>query len=126
MLKNMKNRYPKACEICQGTVPAGEGTLRRTGSGWSVTHEFACPRDAIRHGHARAHTRRILDLLDRPTVPRQVIADCVDALAQLVRTRWASRESCERAILSARAFADVDRLAVEEILHRFLPEDSRC
>lgn len=122
----MKNRYPKACSVCKGTVPAGEGTLRRVDSGWSVTHEGGCPRNSVCHGYAKARTQRALSLLDRPTLSREEIAKCVEELADLVRTRWTSRENCERAILSKRALRGMDRLEVEEILYRFLPETSRC
>jgi len=122
----MKNRYPKACSVCQGTVPAGEGTLRRVGSGWSVTHSDACPRNSVRHGHARAHTRRALALLNRATAPADDVRYAIDLLSELVRTRWTTRESCEKALLSARAFRDMDRLEVEGILQSFLPENSHC
>lgn len=126
ILKSMKNRYPKACSVCQGTVPAGEGTLRRVGAGWSVTHEGGCPRDVIRRDRARARTERVVNLLDRPMISAEDLAECVGALAELTRAGWATRESCERAILSARALRNMDRLEVEEILYRFLTEDSRC
>lgn len=123
----MKNRYPKACSICQGTVPAGEGIVRGSrATGWVVTHAEACPRNSVRHGYARAHLRGIMVVLNRTSVTNREVDDAVGSLAELVRTRWTSPKGFEKVILSSRAFSGMDRLEVEEIIQRFLPESSHC
>lgn len=127
----MRNRYPKACNICQGTVPAGEGTLRREGRGWSVTHSDACPRGiedqgSIRHGHAQAYTRRVLNLLRQADASTDDILEAVGGLAALVRTRWTSVETCERILLRSPALATMDRMSAEEILSRLALEESHA
>lgn len=123
----MRNRFPKPCGVCQGRVPAGEGTVQgSSASGWTVIHE-ACPRGAVRHGHAMAYARRILGTLRRKTSSHIDITDALTGLASLMRTGWTSRESCENIILSAAAFQDLDRLGVEEILNDYLiQEQTRC
>lgn len=123
----MKNRYPKACSICQGTVPAGEGVVRGSrATGWVVTHAEACPRNSVRHGYARARLRSIMVVLNRTSLTDAEVTEAVASLAELVRTRWTSPKGFEKVVLSSRAFSGLDRLEVEEILQRFLPETSRC
>jgi hypothetical protein len=55
------------------------------------------------------------------------ITEALNGLAALMRTGWTSRESCEKIILRAPAFSDLDRLQVEEILTYHLSEEgTRC
>ncbi|AXH66182.1 hypothetical protein SEA_SATIS_21 [Streptomyces phage Satis] len=119
--------YPKPCGVCQGRVPAGEGIVQGShASGWTVTHD-ACPRGSVRHGHAQAYARRVVSVLRRKSVTADDLTESLNGLAALVRTGWTSRESCEKIILSAEAFQDMDRLAVEDILAERLSQvGSRC
>lgn len=123
----MKNRFPKPCGVCQGRVPVGEGTVQGSGvSGWTVIHT-ACPRGSVRHGHAQAYARRVLGVLRRKDASPVDITEALSGLSALMRTGWTSRESCERMILQAGAFQDLDRLAVEDILGDYLAfEGSNC
>lgn len=128
MLKSMKNMYPEACSICRGTVRPGEGTLRGSrAKGWTVTHADRCVTNktinpSLRHGYAQAFTRRMLKMINAPHVTTEEITESLTGLAELVRTGWASKESCEKAILKARAFKDFDRLEVEDLISIFLSE----
>lgn len=127
----MRNTYPKPCSICQGTVPAGEGFLHREGSGWGVLHADACPRGvandgAIRQGHARAYTRRIMSVLRRADAPLEDILKAVDGLSALARTRWTNIEACERILLASPALRSMERLQAEEILSHLLLEESHA
>lgn len=123
----MRNQYPKPCGICQGWVPAEEGVLQGSrASGWTVTHAGACPKGSVRHGHAQAYTRRALGILRRTDSTADETETAVSGLAALVRTGWASSESCERRILEAPAFRDLLRWEVEEILDKVRVEYSRC
>lgn len=127
----MRNMYPEPCSICQGTVPAGEGTLRRGRSGWDVTHADACPRGAqddgsVRHGHAQAYTRRVMAVLRRRDATFEEILEAVDGLSALARTRWTSVETCERILLASQALNGMDRLQAEEILGHLLLEESHA
>lgn len=123
----MKNRFPKPCGVCQGRVPVGEGHIQGSStSGWTVIHA-ACPRGSVRHGHAQAYARRVLGVLRRKDSSAADISNALTGLAALMRTGWTSRESCERMILQAGAFRDLDRLGVEEILSEYLAfEGSSC
>ncbi|MFE0472538.1 hypothetical protein ACFW2V_13080 [Streptomyces sp. NPDC058947] len=127
----MRNMYPKPCSICQGTVPAGEGTLRREGSGWSLTHTDACPRGAedggaIRHGYAQAYTRRVMGVLRRKDATREEVLKAVDGLSALAHTRWTSIETCERILLGSQALSQMERLEAEAILNHLLLEESHA
>jgi hypothetical protein len=120
----MKNMYPQACNVCDGHVSAGEGHLRKTASsGWSVTHD-TCPHGPVQHGNAKAYTRRAVQIMNRTDATRDEITEGVAMLAELMRTGWAPRESCERVVLNARAIRDWDRLGVEMLLHVFTLEES--
>lgn len=123
----MRNRFPKPCGVCQGRVPVGEGTVQGSGeSGWTVIHA-ACPRSSVRHGHAQAYARRVLGVLRRTDSSADDINEALVGLVALMRTGWTSRESCERMILQAEVFRDLDRLGVEEILSDYLAcERSSC
>lgn len=127
MLKSMRNRFPKPCGVCQGRVPVGEGTVQgSSASGWNVTHD-SCPRESVRHGHAQAYARRVLSVLRRRDSPADDVTQALVGLAALMRTGWTSRESCERMVLQAAVFQDLDRLSVEEILNDCLVrEGTRC
>jgi hypothetical protein len=123
--------YPKPCSICQGTVPAGEGTLRREGSGWSLTHADACPRGAeeggaIRQGYAQAYTRRVMGVLRRSDATLEEVLTAVDGLSALARTRWTSIETCERILLGSPALGGMERLEVEGILSHLVMEESHA
>lgn len=127
----MRNQTPKACSICQGTVPAGEGTLRSIGRGWSVLHSGACPRGiedqgSIRHGHAQAYARRVFSLLNRSDASMDEIQEAVGGLAALVCTRWTSLKTCERILLRSPALASMDRMSAEELLNSLLLEESHA
>lgn len=127
----MRNQYRQACSICQGIVPPGEGTLRKEGPGWSVTHTDSCLRGisvdtAIRHGHARAYTRRLFGILGRSDASIDEIMEAVGSMAALVRTRWTTVESCERQLLNSKALSSLDRLSVEKVLSHLLLEDSHA
>jgi hypothetical protein len=123
----MRNRYPKSCGVCQGRVPAGEGIVQGShASGWTVTHDV-CPRGSVRHGHAQAYARRVVVALRRKESTSEDITEALNGLAALMRTGWTSRENCEKIILSAGAFRDLDRLQVEEILANYLTQEgTRC
>lgn len=123
----MRNRYPKPCGVCQGRVPAGEGNVQGSHtSGWTVTHDV-CPKGSTRHGHAQAYARRVSLVLRRKDSTTDDITEALNGLAALMRTGWTSRESCERVILKAPVFCDLDRLQVEEVLNRhFSEEGTRC
>lgn len=123
----MRNRYPKPCGVCQGRVPAGEGNVQGSHtSGWTVTHD-ACPRGSVRHGHAQAFARRVTTVLRRKSSTADDVNEALTGLAALMRTGWTSRENCEKTILKAPAFSDLDRLEVEEILSSYLThEGTRC
>ena len=123
----MRNRFPKPCGICQGRVPAGEGNVQGShASGWTVTHD-ACPKGKIRQGHAQAYAHRMTVKLRRKNSTADDITEALTGLAALMRTGWASRESCEKIILRAPAFSELDRLQVEEILTYHLSEEgTRC
>jgi|EndMetStandDraft_8_1072994.scaffolds.fasta_scaffold858720_2 hypothetical protein len=123
----MRNMYPKPCGVCQGRVPAGEGNVQGShASGWTVTHDV-CPRGSVRHGHAQAYARRVMGVLRRKESTATDISEALAGLAALMRTGWTSREGCEKVILRAPAFSDLDRLEVEEILNRSLSEEgTRC
>jgi hypothetical protein len=55
------------------------------------------------------------------------ISEALKGLAALMSTGWTSRENCEKIILKARVFQDLDRLEVEEMLSEcLLHEGSRC
>jgi hypothetical protein len=127
ILKNMRNRYPKSCGICQAWVPAGEGNAQGSHtSGWTVTHDV-CPRGSVRHGHAQAYARRVMGALRRQESTTTDITEALIGLASLMRTGWTSREGCEKVILRAPAFHDLDRLEVEEVLNRYFSEEgTRC
>lgn len=127
----MKNWDPKPCSICQGTVLAGEGTLCREGSGWSVTHSNACPREmhkdgSVRIGYAQAYTRRVFAVLRRSDATFEEILEAVDGLSALARTRWTSIETCRRHLLASPALAGMDRLGAEEILEHLVLEGSHA
>jgi hypothetical protein len=123
----MRNRYPKPCGVCQGRVPAGEGTVQGShASGWTVTHDV-CPRGSVRHGHAQAYARRTVATLRHRNSDADDITEALRGLAALMRTGWTSRENCEKIILKAPAFVDLDRLEVEEILDQCLTQEgTRC
>lgn len=121
--KNMKNQNPK-CIVCRGTVLIGEGNPRRAGR--TVTHAGGCPQNSVRKSYVRMYTQDVLGVLNSPDASRKELADAIVNLGELVLTKWATRESCEKAMLSAKAFECMDRLEVEEILCAFLPEHSRC
>jgi hypothetical protein len=105
-------------------------------SGWVVTHAEACPRDpsvigraqaSLRLGHAQAYSRRITAMLRRRNLNAEETETVLANLANMLRTGWTNYETCERAILSALAFADMDRMDVESILNSFLTHESlRC
>lgn len=81
----------------------------------------------MRHGHAQAYARRVLGVLRRKDSSADDITEALSGLAALMRTGWTSRESCERMILQAGAFQDLDRLGVEEVLNDYLThERSHC
>lgn len=127
----MKNRYPKECSICRGTVPAGEGILRQESDGWGVTHADRCPRTRsedgeIRHGHARAYTRRIMAILRRPDATYDEVLEAVESLSALVQTQWTSTETCEKILLNSAALKSFDRCTVEGILNHLMLEDSHA
>lgn len=127
----MRNMYPEPCSICQGTVPAGEGTLRRGRSGWDVTHTDACLRgdkdvDSVRHGHAKAYTRRVMAVLRRSDATFEELLEAVDGLSALSRTGWTTLETCERILLGSQALKGMDRLEAEGILGNLLLEESHA
>lgn len=127
----MRNRYPKACSICQGLVPAGEGILYQDGSGWSVTHSGPCPRGlrdnaSIRHGHAQAFAKRAFRITRRSDATLEEIHEAVRSFAALVRTGWTKKESVESILLNSRALEGMDRLQVEDILGQLSFEDSHA
>lgn len=67
----------------------------------------------------------MLDVLRRKNSPADDVTGALTGLSSLMRTGWTSRESCERMILQAGAFRDLDRLSVEDILNDYLtPEGS--
>lgn len=119
------------CTICKGNVPAGEGILRREGSGWSFTHTGACPRGiqddkAARYGHAQEYARRIMRVLRRTDVEREEILGAVDGLSALVQTRWMSADACERILLGSPALSGMDRLEAQRIVQHLLLETSNA
>jgi hypothetical protein len=127
----MKNRYPKACSICQGLVPAGEGILYQDSSGWSVIHSGAClqgqqDNGSIRVGYARAYTRKVFSLLNRSDVTLTEVEEAVRSLAALVRTGWTTIETCERILLNSKALEAMDRCSVEDILSQLTSEESHA
>lgn len=128
----MRNRHPKACSICHGIVPVGEGLLHkdRQNSDWGVTHNGACPRGeeqaSIRRGHAQAYSRRVIGLLNHAEASADDIQEAVGGLAALVRTQWTSVQTCERILLHSPALASMDRMSVEEILSGLLLEESHA
>jgi hypothetical protein len=105
--------------------------MLKEGSGWSATHTDACPRGvrddgAIRHGHARAFTRRVFELLRRTDASLNDLQDAVNALSALVRTRWTTSDACERILLGSPALGAMDRLSAEQILNSFKLQDSHA
>ena len=127
----MKNNYPKACSICQGFVPAGEGVLCKEGADWSVTHATACLRGdrdggSVRQGHAQAYTRRMMRLLRNSDATLDEIEEAVDGLAALARTGWTSVETCKKVLFGSPALTQVDRLTVEALMVQLQPEDSHA
>jgi len=123
----MRNRYPKPCGVCLGRVPAGEGNVQGSHtSGWTVTHDV-CPKGSQRHAHAQAYARRVSLTLRRKNSTTDDITEALMGLASLMRTGWTSRESCEKVILRAPVFSDLDRLMVEDVLNRYFSEEgTRC
>lgn len=120
----MKNRYPKPCGVCQGWVPAGEGILQGShDSGWVVTHADACPKGSVRHGHAQALAHRVMSVLRRKDSTADETMQALSNLGALLRTGWTNREACERIILKAHAFADLDRIEVEMLLDGCLTQE---
>lgn len=121
--------YPKACSICHGTVPAGEGIRRKEGTGWGVTHTEAspCPRGSVNRGYAQAYTRRAVLLLKPLDATMEEIQEAAGMFLALARNRWTTIETCQRTLLQATALRNRDRFVVEMLLDQLtLVEESHA
>lgn len=116
----MRNRYAGTCALCGISVEPDEGFLERVSGAWLVTHADPCPRNDHSKRYSLALAKEIGKVLELENSSRRDVEKCVAWLARFVRGMWLTQERCEEKILGCHALDGWDRLAVEDLLIRYL------